>query len=567
MKPLLPLAFILVFFSCAESNLSPDTIITHGNIYTVDSKMPYAEAMAIKDGFITALGSNEEIIKLSGSETKTIDVDGQFVMPGFIEGHGHFSGLGMSLIDLNFLKSGSWEEIVSMVAEKAKETSPGEWIIGRGWHQEKWDSIPLQNIHNYPFHQSLSDVSQENPVLLVHSSGHSLFANEKAMDAAGINKETPNPAGGEIVRDNNGEAIGVFEERAMRPIRDAYALYRESLSPEDLVKKWHDAINLAEQECIKKGITSFQDAGSKFYELERYEQLANDGKLDLRLWVMVRDSSAAMKGKLAGVKRERLGNNFYTCNAVKTEVDGALGAFGAWLLEPYSDKPDFVGQNTTSIYEVKTIADMAMANGMQLCVHAIGDRANRVVLDIIEGVQKQNPEKKDLRWRIEHAQHLSVDDIPRFKELEVIASMQGIHCTSDAPFVEKRLGRERSQLGAYAWRSLLDQGVVVANGTDAPVEDVDPIPSFYASVTRKRADSGMVFFKEQAMTREEAVYSYTLGNAYAAFEEDIKGSLSVGKLADIVVLDKDLIKCAEEEILDTKILYTIIDGKIKYQSK
>lgn len=565
MKSLLPILFLFFFLSCNNSSQYPDSIISNGNIYTVDSEHSHAEALAIKDGKIIAVGSNEEINKLSGPETELIDVQGQFVMPGFIEGHGHFSGLGMSLIDLNFLKSGSWEDIVSMVADKAKDTPAGDWILGRGWHQEKWDSIPLQNIHNYPYHQSLSEVSPDNPVLLVHASGHSLFANEQAMRLAGINKETPNPSGGEIVRDQSGTAIGVFEERAMRPIRDAYAEYKESLSEEDLNKKWYDAINLAERECIQKGVTSFQDAGSKFYELERYEKLALDGELDLRLWVMVRDSAAAMKGKLKGVKRERVGNEFYTCKAVKTEVDGALGAFGAWLLEPYSDKPDFVGQNTTPIYDVKAIADMAMANDMQLCVHAIGDRANRVVLDIIEGIQNQNPERKDLRWRIEHAQHLSVDDIPRFKELEVIASMQGIHCTSDAPFVEKRLGEERSRLGAYAWRSLLDNGVTVANGTDAPVEDVDPIPSFYASVTRKRADSGMVFFKEQAMTRVEAIHSYTLGNAFAAFEEDIKGSLSVGKLADIVVLNKDLIKCSDDEILETKILYTIIDGEIKYK--
>ncbi|MBL0099705.1 MAG: amidohydrolase family protein [Saprospiraceae bacterium] len=277
-------------------------------------------------------------------------------------------------------------------------------------------------------------------------------------------------------------------------------------------------------------------------------------------------SADDLEGKAGNYKKVNIGNHFYTCNAIKSEVDGALGAFGAWLLEPYNDKPNFKGQNTTDIYDVKRIADMAIQNKMQFCVHAIGDRANRVVLDIYEGVMSQHPELKDLRWRIEHAQHLSKDDIPRFAKNGIIASMQGIHCTSDAPFVVKRLGVDRSRIGAYAWRSLLDSGVVVANGTDAPVEDVDPIKSFYASVTRKREDSGFEFFPEQKMTRKEAIYSYTLGNAYAAFEEKIKGSLRPGKVADIVILSKDLINCSEEDILKTKVLYTITDGKVRFES-
>ena len=242
-------------------------------------------------------------------------------------------------------------------------------------------------------------------------------------------------------------------------------------------------------------------------------------------------------------------------------------SFGAWLLRPYNDKHNFTGQNTVTIDEVKTIAQISWERGLQLCVHAIGDRANREVLDIIEATFDTDPERKDLRWRIEHAQHLDTADIPRFKKLGVIAAMQGIHCTSDAPFVVKRLGLERAKYGAYPWRSLIDAGVVVTNGTDAPVEDVDPIESYYASVTRKRSNPDMEFFPEQSMTREEAIHSYTLACAFSAFEEQDKGSLEVGKLADIVVLSKDLVNCAEEEILDTEIQMTIVGGEVKYKKE
>jgi len=301
-------------------------------------------------------------------------------------------------------------------------------------------------------------------------------------------------------------------------------------------------------------------------EIDRYTRLAKEGKLDLRLWAMLRHSFKEMRGNLGGFPILNTGNHFFTCKAIKTEVDGALGSYGAWLLKPYNDKPEFHGQNTTTIDEVTNIAVLAENHNMQLCVHAIGDRANREVIDIFENIFKNNAEKKDRRWRIEHAQHLHPEDIPRFKSLGIIASMQGIHCTSDAPFVVDRLGEQRAREGAYPWRSLLDNGVLIANGTDAPVEDVDPIESFYASVTRKRVDTGFEFFAEQKMTRQEGLYSYTLGNAFAAFEENEKGSLEVGKLADVVVLSQDLLNCKDEDIMKTKVVYTIVGGEIKHST-
>lgn len=558
------LVFAILLVGCSE-NESPDTIIINANVWTVDKDNPKTEALAIKDGEIVALGKSIEIDRLKSETTKVIDVKGAFVMPGWIEGHGHFSGLGKSLQNLNFLKSKNWDDVIAQVKAKAETLEPGEWIEGRGWHQEKWDTTPENDVHGYPVHDRLSAASPDNPVILYHASGHSLFANAKAMDAAGISRETGNPMGGEIVKDGNGDPIGVFEERAMSLIYESFYEYESGLSEKELIDKWYDAITLAEEESIKKGITSFQDAGSTFFEIDKYKELAEKGDLDLRLWAMLRHPVEEMKGKVHTAKVVGAGNNFFTCNAIKSEVDGALGSFGAWLLKPYADKPGFTGQNTTEITDVKTIAEMALENDMQLCVHAIGDRANRVVVDIYEGMLSPLEKGNEKRWRIEHAQHLDPNDIPRFAKNGIIASMQGIHCTSDAPFVEKRLGTERAKLGAYAWRSLLDADVIVANGTDAPVEDVDPIPSFYASVTRKRIDNGMEFFTEQSMTREEAIYSYTLGNAYAAFEDDIKGSLEVGKVADLTIMSQDLINCTDEEILKAEVLYTIIDGIVKYE--
>ena len=298
------------------------------------------------------------------------------------------------------------------------------------------------------------------------------------MDLAGISVETPNPAGGEIVRGDGGQAIGVFEETAMAAFQDAFGAYLLTLSPEENEGRWYKGIELAEQNCLENGITSFQDAGSSFVELDRYAKMAEAGELDVRLWAMI---GAREENLEEGIKKYPLlnvGNNFFTCRAIKAYADGALGAFGAWMLQPYNDKPDAHGQNVTPIPDLKRVAALSFDNDLQMCIHAIGDRANRLVLDIYEENFNRDTTKKDLRWRIEHAQHINPKDIPRFKEMGVIASMQGIHCTSDAPFVEKRLGTERARMGAYPWRSLLDAGVVIANGTDAPVEDVWGIESF-----------------------------------------------------------------------------------------
>ncbi len=554
------LSFFLLTISCQPEKTIFDLIIYNGEIHTLDDKNTVVEAVAIKDGEIKELGLTADIRQLEA--TKSIDAKQAFVMPGFIEGHGHFSSLGYSLINLNFIKTKTWDEIVQMVAEKVKDAEPGEWIEGRGWHQEKWIESPGETTYGYPSHDKLSEISPDNPVILGHASGHGLFANAKAMEIAGLSVETPNPAGGRIVRDSDGDAIGVFEERAMSIIREAHQEYLDGLSQDELLAKWHEGISLAEEECLKKGVTSFQDAGSSFEECRRYESLAKDGELDLRLWVMVRTAIDDLKENITKHRMINVGNKFYTCRAIKTSIDGALGSYGAWLLQGYSDKQDFVGQNTTTVEDVKEISKIAADNNMQYCVHAIGDRANREVLDVFSTFVDAD---KNMRWRIEHAQHLHPDDIPRFGELGVIPAMQGIHCTSDSPFVVKRLGAKRAEEGAYAWRSLMDSGAIIANGTDAPVEDVDPIQSYYASVTRQRADNKFIFYPMQKMSRLEALKSYTINNAYAAFEEDYKGTLEKGKVADIVILSENLMTCSDDEILDTKILYTIVNGEIKHE--
>lgn len=564
MKYLLLLCTVAFICSCKPDTYY-DTLIYNADLYTMDSLHPVAGAIAIVDGKIAQIFDERYPLDTAFSGS-VIDADGAFVIPGLIEGHGHFSGLGMSMVHLNLMSTDNWQEVIDLVEERVAISPPGTWIYGRGWHQEKWKETPLQNISGYPLHYELSEISKDYPVVLVHASGHSLYANAAAMSAAGVTVETGDPAGGHIVRDEQGAAIGVFEERAMTLIRQAMQVYVDSLSEDQKEAEWYAAIDSAQQECLRKGITSFQDAGSKMDDINKYRAMAEAGKLDLRLWAMIRHSYDEMQGQLQAYRVVGAGDHFFTCSAIKSEVDGALGAYGAWLLEPYADKAGWVGQNTTDIYEVRRIADLAVAHDMQLCVHAIGDRANRVVVDIYEGMIEQMPEGTDHRWRIEHAQHLDTVDIPRMARNHIIASMQGIHCTSDAPFVEKRLGIDRAKNGAYAWRRLLDAGVTIANGTDAPVEDVDPLQSIYASVTRRRTDGSIAFYPEQAMTRAEALYSYTMGNAYAAREDHLKGSLTVGKFADITILDHNLLTCAEEDILETQVLYTIVDGIIKYRA-
>ncbi|MFQ5788852.1 MAG: amidohydrolase [Acidobacteriota bacterium] len=551
-------ASLVAYGSPQETAGQPaDLVLRNGKIVTVDTAKPEAEALAARDGIIVAVGTNQEIEPYLGPSTKVIDLEGHLAIPGFIESHAHFMGIGDAQLQLKLGTAKSWEEIVTAVKNAAEESEEGVWIRGRGWHQEKWERVPTPNVDGVPTHHALSAVSPENPVALRHASGHASLVNAKAMELSSITRDTPEPEGGEIVKDADGNPTGLLRERAQRLI----AMPRDWIESHERKK-----VKLAADECLSKGVTSFQDAGSSFPTIDLFKKMAEEGSLDIRLWVMIREPNERLVMKLPHYKMINVGEQRLTVRAIKRGIDGALGSHGAWLLEPYSDKPESAGLNTGSPDVIAETARLAIRHGFQLCVHAIGDRGNRETLDIFEETFQTHPEKKDLRWRIEHAQHIHPGDIPRFGKLGVIASMQGIHCTSDGPWVVPRLGEKRAREGAYPWRSLLDTGAVVSNGTDAPVEDVDPIASFYATVTRRLGD-GSLFFPEQRMTREEALKSYTLSAAYAAFEEDIKGSLTPGKLADITVLSKDIMTIPEEEIPDAEVLYTIVGGEVKHSKK
>lgn len=561
------LVAILIFAGCSpDASTTADLILTNGNIVTVDEEVPRAEALAIKGDTIMALGSVQEIEALRGADTEVLDLEGRLAIPGFIEGHAHFLGLGNARMILDLSSSASWKEIVDMVEAAVVEAEPGEWITGRGWHQEKWDAIPEDVVEGVPTHHALSAISPDNPVLLRHASGHAAFANALALQLGRVSAETPDPKGGEIVHDMLGQPTGLLRETAQQLVSSAYRAYQDQRTPEQIEADAREMVRLAAEASLAAGITSFHDAGASFEEIDFFRQLVDEGRLPIRLYVMVRgETLEEMRTQLAAYYLPDYGNHFLNVRSIKLVMDGALGAHGAWLLEPYEDMPRTAGLNTVPIETLQAASNIAFENGFQVNIHAIGDRANREVLDIYESIFSAHPGAEDLRWRIEHAQHLHPDDVQRMADLGVIASMQGVHATSDGPWVLKRLGEKRAKEGAYVWQDLLDAGAVVTNGTDAPVEDISALESYYATVSR-RMNNGEVFFPEQRLDRLQALKTYTINSAYAAFEEDLKGTLVPGKLADITVLSKDILTIPEEEILTTEVVYTLVGGEVKYEA-
>ncbi len=560
--------FAVLFIVNRRMKLAPEPaelILVNGKIVTVDAKFPTAAWIAVRGGRIDALGTDPKgFNRHVGDGTEIVDLGGALAIPGLIESHGHFMGLGESKTILDLTKARSWDDIVALVAEAAKSAKPGEWIMGRGWHQDKWDRVPEPNVEGLPFHDALSKVTPQNPVLLEHASGHSSLANAKAMELSKITATTGDPDGGKIIRDAEGKAIGAFLETAQSLVR-----YEAGhATPDEAAAQARKLVELASKECLTHGITTFHDAGTSFGTVDLYKKMAEEGALPVRLYVMLSADSRALAARGAAARMVGAVDNHLTVRTIKRLMDGALGSHGAWLLEPYADlSPDdknLTGLNTESIEEMRATAKFAIENGFQLATHAIGDRGNRETLDIYEEAFKAHPDKTDVRWRIEHAQHLSLADIPRFAQLGVIPAMQAIHCTSDAPWVLKRLGEKRAAEGAYVWRKLMDAGSVIPIGTDVPVELIDPMANFYAAVTRKLKD-GTTFFPDQKMTREEALRAYTANGAFAAFEEGLKGSLTPGKLADITVLSRDILTCPEDDIPGTEVLYTIIGGKVLYR--
>ena len=559
-------AVLLVVACDAAPSVEPaDLVLRGGKVVTMDTALAEAEAVAVRGHEIVAVGTDAEIAAYVGDGTEVVELAGRTAIPGFIEGHGHFMGLGYSKLNLDLTQAANWEDIVAMVGAAASDAPRDAWITGRGWHQEKWDRVPAQVVDGVPLHDDLSGVSANNPVLLTHASGHAAFANARAMELAGIDGTTANPPGGEIVKDATGRPTGLLRETAQRLVSSVAARADSTRSPEEIEAEMRRVVELAGEEALAHGVTSFQDAGSSFETIDFLRKLESEGVLPIRLYVMVRrESNEEMDRRLPEYFMPMDGNDFLTVRSIKRQIDGALGSHGAWLLAPYEDLATSAGLNLEEPDDIEGTARVAIKHGFQVNTHAIGDRANQVVLDIYERVFRDNPEATDLRWRIEHAQHLDPADIPRFGQLGVIAAVQGVHATSDAPWIPRRLGEERARTGAYMWRDLLETGAVIGNGTDTPVEAIDPLASFYATVTR-RASDGEVFYGEQRLTREEALRSYTLANAYAAFEEQLKGSIAPGKLADIVVLSKDIMTVPDEEIRTTTVDLTILGGKVVFR--
>ncbi len=541
-----------------------DMVLRGGVVATVDVDDSMAEALAIRDGWIVAVGSNEDVDALIGAGTEVIELDGRFAAPGFIEGHGHYMSLGNSKTILDLNGAANWDAIVAMVAEAVQEAEPGQWIRGRGWHQEKWDSPPDPAVEGNPTHASLSAVSPDNPVLLGHASGHAAFANAAALALGGFDRDSEPPPGGEVVRDENGELTGLLRETAQRPVSAAFAQSESGRSAEEIEARFRREVALAAEEALSKGVTSFQDAGSSFSTIDGLKRLEEEGALPVRLYIMVRRASnEEMDARLPDYYMPSEGDDYLTVRSIKRQIDGALGSHGAWLLEPYEDMPTSTGLVLETVEDITGTAHVAIKHGFQVNTHAIGDRANREVLDIYQAVFDSAGAGADLRWRIEHAQHVHPDDIARFAELGVLASMQGVHATSDAPWIPLRLGDQRAEERTYLWRSFMNAGVRINNGTDVPVEDIDPLAGFRSSVTRLTVD-GSIFYPEQNMTRIEALRSYTINSAIAAFEEDYKGSLEVGKLGDVVVLDRDILTVSDEELAEARVDVTIVGGEVRY---
>ena len=561
-KDLFPKILIITFilFGC-ESN-DADLIIENGTIYTMNDLNPIIEAVAVKNGKIIGLGSKSHIKSFKSKNTKILDLKGYTMTPGLIEGHGHFMGLGYSKMRLDLSTVANYNELVDMVADAVSNAKPGEWILGRGWHQSKWDTKPLDLVKGFQTHNKLSQVSPDNPVWLKHASGHAAFGNAKAMEIAGVTAETEFGFGGEIIKDLKGNPTGVFNERAQGLV----SRYVEEEGDGDSQR----ALQLAVKECLENGITSFQDAGSGTDAINSIREGLSKGELKVRLYVMLTSRDPELlkawykKGPEIGT-----GNDYLTIRSIKLNADGALGSRGAWLLDDYRDRPGHFGMATQSMEYVYEVSKDGLANGFQVNTHAIGDRANREVLDQYQKVFNERPELAlDHRWRIEHAQHIDPLDIPRFGKMGVIPSIQGIHMSSDRPWAIDRLGEKRIKDSAYVWRDLINTGAIIINGTDVPVEPINPIASLYASSTRQTLSGSPLGGYEpyQKMTRLEALKSYTINAAHGAFEEDIKGTIDIGKYADFTIFSQNIITVPDDQLLNTKIKYTIINGEIEYQA-
>jgi predicted amidohydrolase YtcJ len=537
----------------AQQQQPADLILTNARIYTVDETHPLADAMTVRGGKVQFVGSSGAALALKGPSTRVIDLGGKTVIPGMVDAHGHVDNLGLALRTVDLTGTSSYDEVIARVVARAKSTPAGQWIIGRGWDQNDWGDT------RFPTHEKLSAAVPNNPVYLTRVDGHAGLANAAAIKAANITAQTKDPEGGHIERAADGSPAGVFVDNAQGLMR--------RVIPRPTREEVKSEVQAAIAEAQRWGLTGVHDAGASAQTLDIYEELGKANALNFRLYAMISDDSATIakwfaRGPLVGGY-----DNTLWIRSVKLYMDGALGSRGAALLDPYTDSPGTNGLLVSRPEHIEAVAERALKAGFQVNTHAIGDRGNRLVLDAYEQALEAVP-VADHRFRVEHAQILNPDDIPRFASLGVIPSMQASHQTSDMYWAGNRLGSTRL-LGAYAWRSLLDNGSVIPNGSDFPVEQVNPLISFHAAFSRQDAHNWPPngWYPEQKMTREEALRSITLWPAYAAFQESVMGSLTPGKLADFVVLDQDIMRVAAEQVLRTQVLATYVGGKAVYERK
>lgn len=550
----MPFLFLLFFFGTLSLRAeTADLILVNGNVHTINAKQPRAEAIAINGERIAFVGSNAEVEKWKGEQTSVLDLAGKTVVPGLTDSHCHIFGIGERELTLNLEGTNTLADFLAKVKERVGKTEHGKWITGRGWIETFWQ--PPQ----FPTRADLDQIAPDNPVFLTRADGHAAVANSAALKIAGITRDTPNPFGGEILKDKNGELTGMLLDHAEN-------IVEERIPPPTDAEREQALLTGIERE-LKLGWCEIQNAGSELIDQKIIRHAFDGGKIKIRIYNAAYGPREPAQELLKNGPTLNAFDHHFTQRTIKVVFDGALGSRGAALLAPYSDKPETSGYLTQKPEELRPMLAAALRRGIQVETHAIGDRANRVILDLYAEAFKAVPDNQrkvaEPRWRVEHAQNLSAPDLPRFDQLGVIASMQPSHAISDLFFAPARLGLDRLA-GAYAWNSLIKSGAIICGGSDAPVERGEPMIEFYAAVTRKSLKGEQLegWHPEQAVSREEALKMFTINAAYAAFEEKDKGSIEPGKFADLTILSRDLMKISPPEILQTRCEMTIVGGKI-----
>ena len=554
------LSVLLFGLAAPQSRTAPaDLIFLNGNIYTANDRAPDAEAVALKGDRIVFVGANAGAKKFQGPNTRVVDLHGQTVLPGLTDAHYHFIGVGQREMNLNLEGITTLEDFLAKVKSRVDQAKPGEWVTGRGWIETFWKP-PV-----FPTRYDLDKIAPNNPVYLQRADGHGAVANSAALKIGNVTKDTKDPFGGQILRDKEtGEPVGMLLDNAQGLVTRHIPARSDGDTDQ--------AIMLADKRSIELGWTQVQDPGGSYDDVAHYQKLYGEGKLKIRIYKAVYGPGPqAQKLLHDGPIIEAFGNRF-NVRAIKVVSDGALGSRGAALLAPYSDAPDSKGFLRVKDEELMPMLKDALQKGIQVETHAIGDYANRFTLDeyqkALSAVPKSQRKIAEPRWRIEHSQIINPADIPRFKALGIIPSMQPSHAIGDLHFAPSRLGMERLK-GAYAWNTLIKTGVIIPGGSDAPVERGEPMIEFYAAVARKdmRGFSGEGWHPEEKVSREDALKMFTIWPAYVAFEEKLRGSIEVGKLADLTMLSADIMKIPEMDILKTQCVMTVIGGEIVFEAK